>query len=168
MKSIRNIAFSALLAVGAFTMVTYTACNTDECKDVVCNNGGTCVSGTCNCPTGYEGTDCSTLSRAKFIGTWTGSDKCGNDVYNVTMSIAESSNEVQALITNPGGFGNNITITGVVSSTDELTFTNQSAGGNGRLINGTMMVDGNALTFTYTVTDAIGGDASCEGTYAKQ
>lgn len=168
MKSIRNIAFSAMLAVGAFTMVTYTACNKDECKDVVCNNGGTCANGSCNCPTGYEGTNCETLSRAKFIGTWSGSDECESGVYNVTMSVATSSNEINALISNPGGFGNNITITGVVSSTNELTFTNQTAGGNGRIINGKMTISGNALTFTYTVTDADGDSDSCEGTYAKQ
>lgn len=75
MKSIRNIAFSALLAVGAFTTVTYTACNKDECKDVVCQNGGTCVTGNCNCATGYEGTNCETAVRAKFLKTWAASDK---------------------------------------------------------------------------------------------
>ncbi|HEY9178072.1 MAG TPA: calcium-binding EGF-like domain-containing protein [Flavipsychrobacter sp.] len=167
MKSIRNIAFSALLTFGAFSMVTYTACNKDECKDVVCQNGGTCVTGTCNCPTGYEGTSCETLSRAKFIGTWTGSDKCNINTYNVTMTINTSTNEIQALVNNPGGFGNSITITGVITNNNELSFTNQSAGGTGRIINGKMTVNGNSLTFTYTVTDALGGSDSCTGTYAK-
>lgn len=168
MKSIRNIAFSALLAVGAFTMVTYTACTKDECEDVVCNNGGACVSGTCNCATGYEGTNCDTKSRDKFIGTWSGSDKCNLGTYDVTLTIASSSSEVNALITNPGGFGNSVTITGVISSANELTFTKQSAGGNGRLINGKMTINGNALTFDYTVTDALGGSDECVGNYAKQ
>lgn len=168
MKSIRNIAFGALLAIGAFSVVTYTSCTKDECKDVVCQNNGTCVSGTCNCPTGYEGTTCQTKSRDKFIGTWAGADVCNSGTYNVTLSVASSSNEVNALVNNPGGFGNAITITGVVSSANELTFTNQSAGGSGRLINGKMSISGNALTFEYTVTATIGADDACKGTYAKQ
>ena len=30
----------------------------DPCKDIVCNNGGDCLNGTCYCPTGYSGTHC--------------------------------------------------------------------------------------------------------------
>ncbi len=44
MKSIRNIAFSALLTIGAFATITYTSCNTDECEDLECLNGGTCIA----------------------------------------------------------------------------------------------------------------------------
>ena len=75
MKSIKNIALSAFLTVSAFGAVLYTSCTKDECKDVVCQNGGTCSEGTCTCSTGYEGTNCETASRTKFIKTWTASDK---------------------------------------------------------------------------------------------
>jgi hypothetical protein len=68
MKSIRNIAFSVLLTLGAFSAMTYTACNKDECKDVVCQNGGTCAEGICTCPYAYEGTNCETQLRAKYNG----------------------------------------------------------------------------------------------------
>jgi hypothetical protein len=71
MNRIKNIFFSVALTLGAFTAITYTACNKDECKDVVCQNGGTCVSGACSCPSGYEGTNCETLWTTKFIKTWT-------------------------------------------------------------------------------------------------
>ena len=37
MKSIRNIALSALLTFSAFTAVVYTSCNKDECKDGNCD-----------------------------------------------------------------------------------------------------------------------------------
>ncbi|MEQ8324046.1 MAG: calcium-binding EGF-like domain-containing protein [Vicingaceae bacterium] len=30
----------------------------DPCETVICLNGGTCVSGTCSCPKGYEGVQC--------------------------------------------------------------------------------------------------------------
>lgn len=74
MKSIRNIAFSVLLTLGAFSAVTYTSCNKDECKDVVCQNGGTCndTDGSCVCTTGYEGTNCETAVRTKYFNTYRG------------------------------------------------------------------------------------------------
>src|SRR4051812_10777864 len=100
MKSIRNIAFSVLLTVGAFGAVTYTACNKDECKDVVCQNGGTCIGGNCSCPTGYEGTNCETRSRDKFVGTYLGSETCstGSDTYSVIL--AANSNAIQLTLSN--------------------------------------------------------------------
>lgn len=167
MKSIRNIAFSALLAVGVFATITYTSCNTDECEDIECLNGGTCIAGSCSCPTGYEGTDCSTLTRDKFIGTWKGSDVCNINTYNVTLSISQATNEIEALINNPGGFGTQVTITGRVTNATTISFTDANVG-NGRILNGTMEVNGNNLTFNYTVTDNLSGSDNCSGTYAKQ
>ena len=32
----------------------------DPCANTVCLNGGTCVDGSCSCPTGYSGVDCGT------------------------------------------------------------------------------------------------------------
>lgn len=31
----------------------------DLCKGIICNNGGNCVNGDCNCPPQWTGTDCS-------------------------------------------------------------------------------------------------------------
>ncbi len=168
MKSIRNIAFAALMTIGAFSAITYTACNKDECKDVVCNNGGTCVDGTCSCPTGYEGTNCDAKTRDKFIGSWAGSDKCGLGTYTITLSIAaSSSSSVTALVSNPGGYGTAVTITGNVTASNTLSFNQQSVGG-GRTLTGTMTFNGNNMTFKYTVTEAVGTSDSCDGTYSRQ
>lgn len=171
MKSIRNIAFSAFLTFAAFGAVTFTSCNKDECKDVNCNTG-TCneSDGSCTCPTGFEGANCETLTRSKFVGTWTGTDKCSLRDYNVTLKISAASSEVEALIENPGGFGSNVTITGKVTDVNKLAFTNASVG-NGRTLNGTMTFSGTTtftgMEFTYTVTGGLDNDA-CTGTYSKQ
>ncbi len=90
-----------LLSVG---LVTFNAC-TDPCGDVVCNNGGICDEGICDCPEGfsgtnceidlcadctngtcttgecvcapgYEGENCDIVSKDKFIGIWSGIFDC--------------------------------------------------------------------------------------------
>jgi hypothetical protein len=77
MKSIKQLAFSAALTISAFGAVFYTSCNKDECKDVVCQNSGTCNAddGSCTCATGYEGNNCETKSIDKFVKQWSASDK---------------------------------------------------------------------------------------------
>ena len=74
MKSLRLVALSALLTVGAFSAVVYTSCSKDACSGVTCQNGGTCSGGNCTCPTGYEGTNCETKSITKLIKVWSASD----------------------------------------------------------------------------------------------
>ena len=44
-------------------------------KCVTCANGGNCVNDTCVCPAGYEGTSCETVSRQRFLGNWSVSEK---------------------------------------------------------------------------------------------
>lgn len=53
-----------LIAAGAFALLVAVipACKksipTDPCDAITCHNGGWCLSGTCNCPPGYTGTQC--------------------------------------------------------------------------------------------------------------
>jgi hypothetical protein len=49
--STKNFFFLALLAVG--TLMTYTACDSDPCKDKDCGNGE-CLVDACSCDTGWE------------------------------------------------------------------------------------------------------------------
>lgn len=39
----------------------FTACK-DECDDIVCQNGGTCDNGICDCPSGFFGDNCESIT----------------------------------------------------------------------------------------------------------
>ena len=41
------------------SIIAFQGCKKDPCSNVVCLNGGFCANGDCNCPLGYEGSDCS-------------------------------------------------------------------------------------------------------------
>ncbi|MCY7410081.1 MAG: calcium-binding EGF-like domain-containing protein, partial [Chitinophagales bacterium] len=66
-------------------MLLFSACG-NPCKEVICNNGGACVDGVCNCPPGYSGEDCSQLTRDLYLGTYNVSEECPNlNAYTVNI-----------------------------------------------------------------------------------
>ena len=164
MKSIKQIALGALLTISAFCAVLYTSCSKDACKDVTCSNGGTCSGGNCTCPVGYIGTNCQTRA---FIGSWSGSDACSaGGPYTVTLTLANSSDSSKVLITNPGGFGASVTITGTFSADSKtITYTNQTAGAV--TLTGSMtLTDNTHFTHAYSAVDT-STTVTCTGNYTK-
>jgi len=152
MKSIRHVALSALLTIGIFGTVAYTACNKDACASVTCMNGGTCSGGTCTCPVGYEGTTCDTKSNAKFVGTYTASESCGGTAskpYQVIIT-ADPSDPTKILIANLGNYnctvGGTITFTGNVNGT-QLTINDNQCGTQ---MNATGTYSNGAISINYT------------------
>ena len=166
MRSIKHIALSAILTLSAFCAVLYTSCSKDACKGVTCQHSGTCSGGTCTCPTGYEGTRCGTLA---LIGSWSGQDACSSGgPYNIILTVASSSSDsTKILITNPGGYGASVQITGTLSTDGKtVTYTNQTAGAV--TLTGTISLTSNtAFTHSYTSTDAT-STTTCSGNYTKQ
>lgn len=148
MKQFKQIALTALLSISAFGAVVYTSCNKDECKDVVCQNGGTCSGGTCTCATGYEGTNCETKSRDKFVGVYTGSEICTIGTDNYTITMAANSDALKLTMTNL--YNDNYTATCNMAAVDSFSFSGSQGTvtftGTGRLVT-------NTLTVRYTVTD---------------
>lgn len=161
MKSIKHIVLGAFLAIGAFGSVLYTACNKDKCKDVVCQHSGTCSEGNCTCTTGYEGTNCETLSRAKFIGTYVGTEICTAGTDNYSITLAANSDDLKLTYTNVYNAG--YTATATMAATDSFTFSGAQGGatfsGSGRL-------SGNSLTVHYSITNGTISN-SCVFTGAK-
>lgn len=72
MKFWKHSLLAATVFMTLATAVTYTSCKHDSCKALMCRNGGTCADEFCRCPTGYEGTQCETVSRTKFVGNYEG------------------------------------------------------------------------------------------------
>ncbi len=153
MKSVKQIAFAALLTIGAFGAVTMVSCNKEDDPVV--------------CPVGYIGANCQTKA---IIGTWKGSDQCSSDTYNnITVTLNPASADTNSVIvSNPGGFGAAVTVTGTLSSDARtVTITNGDVGGS-RTLSGTISLTSNtAFTFSYSVVGTTDTDV-CNGNYTKQ
>lgn len=164
MKPFKNILFSAMLTLGAFGAITYTACNKDECKDVVCQNGGSCSGGNCSCPAGFEGDRCQDKTNAKYTGTYTAIESSGTYVVTIT---ADPTNPTKVLVKNLGNYGctigGDITYEGTTSSTvlsiddtkcsTHMTSTlNYASAGGMTTLTGSYTATYDGTTDTYSVT----------------
>ncbi|MEM6345001.1 MAG: hypothetical protein AAF927_14010 [Bacteroidota bacterium] len=65
-----NFRFWSLFS-GVLLLFSLTACPSSPCEGVNCANGS-CdeITGLCNCEEGFEGADCSTSTRQKYLGTY--------------------------------------------------------------------------------------------------
>ena len=68
--TLKPILLSSILTLSAFVAVIYSSCQPDKCKAISCAYGGVCDNGVCKCLPGYEGTNCETITRSKFIGSY--------------------------------------------------------------------------------------------------
>ena len=174
MKSLRRIALAALVTFSAFGAITYTSCNKDECKDVVCQNGGTCNSetGACTCATGYEGTNCEKKVNAKFAGAWSAAENCSGTMatYPVTIT-ADGTDPTKVQVQNLGNYTCNVvgTLTFNGSSNTTTLTINDSQCGYQMNATGTFNADG-TISFTYTASYLLNGvntTDNCTATLTK-
>jgi hypothetical protein len=95
--SFKAILLSLLISSAAIVSFTYLSCTKDKCKSTECANGGVCNGGACTCATGYQGFNCDTASRDKFLGTWIVNETglvTNPAQYNVTISTGPTISEV--------------------------------------------------------------------------
>ena len=172
MKNMKFLAFAAAAIMMVSSVVYFNSCKKDPCKDVVCNNGGTCVDGTCSCTTGYEGADCSTEMRTKFLLSTAGftdagtSDSSYNNTtghsysgltYNMTITKGTGINDL--IISGIGGYGctgGSTNITATMTSSTAFTIASQVACNYTFSGSGTVTSAGK-VQITYTATYAYGG-----------
>ena len=64
---LRSILLTASIVTAGFGAILYSSCAEDKCKAIVCANGSVCNEGGCICPSGYEGAQCETVNRDRFL-----------------------------------------------------------------------------------------------------
>jgi len=157
MKTIKILMLSSILA--------FTSCASDPCVDVTCYNDGVCDDGTCMCADWYEGADCSTEERAKYYGSYTGV----MNFYDPNGDLASSSNDPLVLSAgstineiNADGLPFVLNASGMEDFTIPITQDNDpdlgsiffqgsgSFSGNLLSVNGSMDVQGQTFTFSFT------------------
>ena len=63
--------------------------NFDACYDIVCPSNASCNEGDCICKLGYEGADCETVSRNKFVGTYAAVETCVDGTVGGNEAVAD-------------------------------------------------------------------------------
>jgi len=180
--------------LGAMTL-TLTSC--DDCKDVTCENGGTCAEGVCECPAdyygdmcevmcmdasgtysggactcdvGYEGDGCETESRAKFIASYSYTTACApGSSFNSDMTSV-TDNVQRVTITNLTGF-NDKTAYGVVEgskiSVPSQTVTDEDS--DTWIVESTSSATIADGKFNLTIKGTIGGQSiTCDYSYSAK
>lgn len=170
MKNIAKVGIALLILFSVSTIFFYQSCKTDPCKNKVCNHDGTCSGDTCKCATGYEGSDCSTISRDKFIKAWTVmSSSCLTTTpfpsWTVTAST-DTSSDRQLKFSNfsnfPCGAGA-IVVSCTITSVNTFIIDNQTA--CGITFSGSGVLSGTQLVVSYTYNSTTFGSGTCTETW---
>lgn len=155
--------YSLLAAVAVATTMFFASCSEDKCKNVTCQNAGTCIDGACECASGYEGTNCETLWRTKFLYTWTmsGTDSdpgaCQGVYSNIPVVISTpvgSTNNKQLKLDINGLFNLNATLV------SDKKFVIESLVSGAYTYSGEGTINGNTLSLTL-FNDFSGTNGDC-------
>ena len=162
MKQIKNVIAVFALAIG----LMFAQSCADPCKDVECGANGTCVEGVCECNAGFEGDQCETEMRTKFLKTGaTVSETCGGtNTPAYTVDIIKGNAIDAVRIKNLGNYDCSGTtseyyVEGTVSGTS-LTIPQQTVNilTCSITFSGSGSVSGTSVSITYTATYTGGSD----------
>lgn len=153
MKKITKILALAMFMFAGLTM--FNSCNDDPCKDVTCLNGGACDNGSCNCATGYSGSDCSTIVRNALVGTVAvSSNSCTPAGTTWTSSITAGTAISDFTISDFGHFtcgSGAIVVSASITSATAFTIPSQTVCGT--TYSGTGTISGTSATVSYSWSD---------------
>jgi hypothetical protein len=100
-NSFKTLLLALFASAATFVSMTFVSCNRDKCKSIVCANNGVCNDGACTCPSGYEGSNCETVARSKYVGNWTVNEKGSvTNEAQYSASISNGNNITDLQITN--------------------------------------------------------------------
>ena len=174
-----------LLLIALFSTMALTTMNScsDPCKDVTCENAGTCNdeglcecadtyfgescetncvngtydAGTCGCDACYEGDACDVESRADMIGTYSGSDACSTTgataAYNSTVAASSASASADGILVTGLWDGFFINTITATVAGVNITIPNQEPDSDGYTIQGSGIYTDGTIAWTFTVTE---------------
>ena len=172
MKSFRYIVLTTLVTIGAFYIVIVSSCK-NKCGSTTCQNGGTCTSNKCVCPTGYSGNACQSGWSNVAIGTY-------NCVRSGCKPAVEGDSVWQSAVTKDatnGGYtidisrfdNSNITLAATIDSAINgvsRIIISPATGTAGIIANGTYSNNVIKLNFSASSVGGVGG-YSCIMTMTK-
>ncbi len=171
-------AYFALCLTVVFGLAV-SSCGENLCKDAACGTHGTCneTDGACVCETGYQVNSkgaCDSVSREKFLATYSVVDITTGGQFNYTSTIASSANGIEkVIINNYAGYGAGTAQLAVPATVElnKLTVPAQTISFNNQsfVIGATSAtLIGNTFTLNYTVTIDGGTPETGVATYTKQ
>lgn len=108
------------------------------------------------CDLGYEGDDCKTEVRTKYLGAFNGTESCTTGSSPIAVNVTSVAGDVTKVNFN-NLYGAAFNNTGTVQADGNITIANQ-AFGTGQ-ISGSATVDAGKVKVTYTVTAGGASDA---------
>jgi hypothetical protein len=139
----KSILVTALTTLSTFTAIVYFSCNRDKCKAIVCAHNGVCNDGRCTCLTGYEGPNCETVAREKFLGNWSVYEKGSTTnaaQYPITIEPTGPSTEAPVNVVIRNFYNYFLTpIKATVTGGDSLIIPNQQY--EGKIVHGIGYMD---------------------------
>ena len=156
-NTLKPLLYSSIILLSVLFAAMYTSCTPDKCKAIACAYGGTCNEGSCKCQPGYEGSNCETITRKKFIGLWAVKEKGSvTPLRQYPISIEGDSAVTGVLIKNLYNFFNNQKVRAIVMG-DTVVIPNQQLMGKvifGKgYIHSTGIGNNNTITMRYEVID---------------
>lgn len=171
MKTIKILALSVSMAfIGA---ITFNSCS-DPCKDVTCENGGTCNEGDCECPEGFSGTNCEVddcaalgcVNGTAVLGVGGCSCECDPGYEGTTCDTEQRAKFTGSYTVNEacnsGNYSYNVSVTTGSASVSTIIISN--FGDYGVNVTGTVNTDGTGLTIASQQVTIGGSAATFSGT----
>ncbi|MEM6265680.1 MAG: hypothetical protein AAGI38_24470 [Bacteroidota bacterium] len=176
MTAISLIRFCLVVSLGCL-LLGVAACG-DDCEDVDCLNGGTCVEGSCECPEDFVGEQCEFSSARRFVGNYLVDYDCqrSGPEHRVIVSVSPDDN-AQLIFTDLGDLdcGSETvavigTLAGNTLTIEEQTFCADLIP-NGYTFSGTGEVGGNSITLNFSIftnVDDSPRTLACQATLEKE
>jgi hypothetical protein len=123
------------------------------CDTLVCQNGGTCASDFCSCPTGFDGAQCENLITDRYIGTYAGwtRPRDGQPQHRDTVDLYKNEKGILEMSVVRRREPNTIYLGTLDAQNDQLNISEIISENNKRTVVSVTMVAPNVLTAARTL-----------------